>query len=96
MYGLEFKGVALLYLQKNATVALDIFNKILQTHPVAAWALDNKGIALTELGNYTGAISTLNTAVLTDPGDWYAFYNRALALLNLDFYSQSQSQLQSQ
>jgi lipoprotein NlpI len=89
LYGLEFKGIALLYLQKNATVALDIFNKILQTRPVAAWALDNKGIALAELGNYTDALSTLNAALALDPRYEYAFYNKALVLIEPGLHTQN-------
>jgi hypothetical protein len=60
--GLESKGIALLYLQKEkqdkknntatATAALAIFNTILQHHIVAAWVLDNKAVALSQLASY--------------------------------------------
>jgi tetratricopeptide (TPR) repeat protein len=48
--GLEVKGEALLN-QNNDVAALTIFNKLLQRHIAEAWLLDDKGTALSDLGN---------------------------------------------
>jgi tetratricopeptide (TPR) repeat protein len=77
------KGTILIKL-KDYNGALAIFNQI---HPVIPWVLDNRAVALTQLGNYTGAISTADASITLDPNDTYAWYNRAAAFLGLDLYS---------
>ncbi|HEY7417451.1 MAG TPA: tetratricopeptide repeat protein, partial [Ktedonobacteraceae bacterium] len=97
--GLEVKGEALLYQKKDAA-ALAIFNKLLlQEHHNnidEAWLLDDKGTALWNLGNDTGAISTFNAAITSNPRDAQAYYNRATSFLNLDLHSPPNSPRSSQ
>jgi tetratricopeptide (TPR) repeat protein len=83
-YALQTAGIIMLYQHpQNATGALLLFNKVLAqtTHHNLVSALDNKGLALSLLENYTGAVSILNTALTLDPRDEYAFYNKALVLI---------------
>ena len=88
-YALQTAGIIMLYQHpQNATGALLLFKKVLAqtTHHNLVSALDNKGLALSLLGNYTGALSVLNTALTLDPRDEYALYNQGLALLHLGLH----------
>jgi tetratricopeptide (TPR) repeat protein len=78
----------------NNTGALAIFNKILQHH-ITVWALDNKGLILTRLGNYSGAISVLDTALKVNPDkkDAYTYYNLAMAWSMEGFHQHSVADL---
>jgi tetratricopeptide (TPR) repeat protein len=70
---LGIKGVVFLY-QKNTTGAMVIFNRILAAHQTP-WALDNKCIALSELGNLTEALRLFDRAITLNPHDVSAYYN---------------------
>jgi uncharacterized protein len=88
-YALQTAGIIMLYQHpQNATGALLLFKKVLAqtTHHNLVSALDNKGLALSLLGNHTGALSVLNTALTLDPRDEYALYNQGLALVHLGLH----------
>ncbi|MGC2574219.1 MAG: tetratricopeptide repeat protein [Candidatus Nitrosopolaris sp.] len=87
-YALEVKALALLYIKK-AIAALDIFNTLISQGNHSPWILDNRGVSLLQLGRYIGALANFNDAIKADSTtDSYAYYNRAVTLLNLDFISQ--------
>ena len=52
------------------------------THPLVL-IMDNLGIALNYLGNYTGAIAEFIKAATLDPKDDYATYGEGIALVGL-------------
>ncbi|MGC2682321.1 MAG: hypothetical protein WA323_10660 [Candidatus Nitrosopolaris sp.] len=79
------KGVILLN-EKN-TGALTIFNRILTIHPNLVWALDNAGIALSNLHHYSQALDYFNKSLLLNPRNVNALYNKALTIQKMGYIS---------
>jgi tetratricopeptide (TPR) repeat protein len=59
------------------------FDKALAINPYYVSALNNKGIALYDLGNYTGATQYYNKALTQDPNYVNALNNKGNALAKL-------------
>ena len=59
------------------------YDKALAIDPADTDALNNKGFALGELGNYTGAIEYYDKALAIDPAYTLALNNKGLALAKL-------------
>ncbi|MGC2572242.1 MAG: tetratricopeptide repeat protein [Candidatus Nitrosopolaris sp.] len=90
---LEVKATSLVYMNKAAD-ALTILNELVSEGHAVPWVLDDRGMALLGLKNYAGAIANFNAALKADSTDSYAYYNRAVTLLNLDFISQQKYSLE--
>lgn len=75
---LNAKGDILLY-QSNYTGVLSIFNRILATHPDNT-VLDNKAMALADLGDYKEALKLFHKSISLNPKDVNAFYNIGVLL----------------
>ena len=64
---LDLKGSILLLLKRPAET-LEIFDRLIQIAPFRSRTLNNRGLALTELGRYEGAIESFRLAAASDPG----------------------------
>jgi tetratricopeptide (TPR) repeat protein len=62
---------------------LEFYDKALGVNPKDALALNNKGVALFDLGNYTGAIEFFDKALVEDPNHPLALSNKGHAFNNL-------------
>jgi tetratricopeptide (TPR) repeat protein len=61
-----------------------MYNKVLALDPNDLLALNNKGVALYNLGNYEEAIQMYNKVLALDPNDVDAKYNKSIALPHLN------------
>jgi tetratricopeptide (TPR) repeat protein len=62
---------------------LEYYNTALVINPKYENALYNKGIVLSNLGNYTGALISLDKALAIDPKDEDVLYQKGVVLDNL-------------
>jgi len=69
--------------RKLYSIELECFDKIIESNPNDANALNNKGIALANLGKNEEAIQCCDKALEIEPKNAYALYNKGAALANL-------------
>jgi tetratricopeptide (TPR) repeat protein len=73
--------------QENYTVAIQMFQEILEINPKHAITFEMIGICKNQLNNYVGAIEYLSKAIDIDPNYEYAYNNRGNAKKNLKDYT---------
>lgn len=66
--------------EKKFELALNDFNKAIESFPEYAIAYNNRGLLLHNLGFYREAIKDFNRAIALQPGQGATFHNRANAL----------------
>ena len=64
-------------------------NVFAQNKSVDFKALVNKGLALDDLGNHTGALQYFDKALAIQPNDIHALYDKGVALGNLRNYTEA-------
>ena len=71
-----------LFLDRKFREAVSFYDLVLQDHPDHVGALNNKGYALSKLGDYRGAISCYEAALESDPDDTSVTINKISSLRN--------------
>ncbi|KQC16345.1 MAG: tetratricopeptide repeat protein [Methanothrix sp.] len=66
--------------RKEFEDAIELFDRVLETNPKNADALNNKGVALFMMGSPDEAIECYDRALEADPGNLEALRNRAFVL----------------
>ncbi|MCU0630660.1 MAG: tetratricopeptide repeat protein [Methanoregulaceae archaeon] len=67
----------------NFDLAIELYDKVIETSPACAMAYHNKGDCLDRLGKSGEAVACYNKAIEIDPYDAESWYNKGMTLQKL-------------